>query len=217
MPEQDLRADSLNRLAPAELVELLERLDPAAPELAELDIDALGRSIDPRKLAGDGFVRLIAALTRLGAAGAAVDLSALDADTFARIIKRASAGQVTELLARPELRSVVLGEIFRRMGEHLRPDRAAGVRAVVHWRITGGTGEDGYDRYQTVIEDGTCTMSRERTRDPRVTITIRPVDLVKMITGGTTAPMLFLTGKVKIAGDLGFAAGLTNLFDLPKG
>jgi alkyl sulfatase BDS1-like metallo-beta-lactamase superfamily hydrolase len=140
----------------------------------------------------------------------------MNAGTFARLITRASTDQVQGILARPELRTRVLNEIFRRMGDHLRADRATHTRAVVHWRLTGGTGEGGYDRYETIIENGTCALHRESTRDPRVTITVHPVDFLRLITNNASGAVLFMTGKLKIKGDLGFAAGLTSLFDLPR-
>jgi hypothetical protein len=217
MTDTDLSADALGRLRPDELVELVDGLDASDPAASGLDVDALGRLVDPRKLRGDGFVRILAALDRLAAAGADVDLSRMEAATFARIISRASAEQVQGIMVRPDLRATMLDEIFRRMGDHLRPDRARHTNAVVHWRLAGGVGEGGFDRYETIIADGTCTVHRERTRDPRVTITMHPVDFLKLITRNASAPVLFMTGKVKVKGDLGFAAGMANLFDLPKG
>jgi putative sterol carrier protein len=149
--------------------------------------------------------------------GADVDLRRMDANTFARLISRASTDQVRAALDRPELRTRILNEIFRRMADHLRADRAARTRAVVHWRLTDGTGDGGYDRYETVIEDGACVVHDRPTRDARVTITLHPVDFLRLITNNASGPVLFMTGKLKINGDLGFAAGLTSLFDLPRG
>lgn len=168
------------------------------------------RSLDPKKIDKATFVALLRESRE-------ADLAALDAQTFARLITRASADQLKGVLAVPELRCVVLDEIFSRMGDHLRTDRAAHTSAVVHWRLTGGTGEGGYDRYETIIEHGTCVVHRERTREPRVTITVHPVDFVRLVTRNASAPVLFMTGKLTVAGDLGFAAGLTSLFDLPRG
>jgi putative sterol carrier protein len=213
----DLSEEALGRLRPDRLVEVLDGLDPHHPGLADLDIDVLGRLIDPRTLRRDQFVRLLAALDRLSGQGADVDLSRMDADTFARIITRASADQVQGIMARPELRARVLGEVFRRMSDHLRVDRAAHTSAVVHWRLTGGAGEDGYDRWELVIDQGTCVVRREPTRDPRATITVQPTDFLRLITRNASGPVLFMTGKLKVNGDLGFAAGLTSLFELPRG
>lgn len=144
-----------------------------------------------------------------------LDMGQVDAQTFATIVTNATTDQMKTIFEQPAWRTRVLDEIFRRMGEHLRADRASHVNAVVHWRLTGGAGPDGYDRYETVIERGTCAVHREWTRDPRVTITLSPVDFLRLITQNASAPMLFVTGKVKVKGDLGFAAGLTGLFDLP--
>ncbi len=213
----DLSAEAIGRLHPDRLVELLNGLAPDHPGLADLDINTIGQAIDPRALSREQFVRLLASLDRLAALGANVDLSRMDAPTFARIISRASTDQVQGALGRPELRTRILNEIFRRMSDHLRTDRAAHTRAVVHWRLTGGTGDGGYDRYETVIEDGTCVVHSRSTRDARVTITLHPVDFLRLITNNASGPVLFMTGKLKIKGDLGFAAGLTSLFDLPRG
>jgi putative sterol carrier protein len=185
--------------------------------VADENVVELLKGLDPRKVGKDRFVSLLAELDQQAAAGGQVDLSDLDAATFARLITRASADQLQGVLARPELRVRVLDEIFRRMGEHLRSDRATHTSAVVHWRLTGGTGDGGYDRYETVIEHGTCVSHRDRTREPRVTITAHPADFLRLITRNASGPVLFMTGKVKINGDLGFAAGLTSLFDLPRG
>jgi putative sterol carrier protein len=215
VPEIDLSA--LGRLHPDRLVELLDGVAPDDPGLADLDINTIGQVIDPRALNRDQFVRLLAGLDRLAGLGANVDLSRMDAPTFARLISRASTEQLQAALSRPELRTRILNEIFRRMGDHLRTDRAAHTRAVVHWRLTGGTGAGGYDRYETIIEDGACVVHDSSTQDARVTITLHPVDFLRLITDNASGPMLFLTGKLKIKGDLGFAAGLTSLFDLPRG
>ncbi len=211
-----LTAETIGQLKPAQLAELLEGIDPAHDTVPDLDIDVIGAAIDPRKLGKDQFIRLLSVLNRLAEGGADLSLSRMRAPTFARIIARASSSQVEGIMVRPELRARILGEVFRRMSEHLRADRAASTRAVVHWRLAGGSGSGGYDRYETVIDNGTCTVNTEPTRDPRVTITIQPAEFLKLITNNASGPVLFMTGKMKIKGDLAFAAGLTSLFDLPK-
>ena len=211
-----LTGKTIGQLSPSQLVDALEALNPTEVEVLGLDIDVLGGAIDPRTLSRDQFVRLLAALDRLANAGADIDLSKMRPGTFARIIAKASGSQVEGMMGRPELRARILGEIFRRMSEHFRADKAASTRAVVHWRITGGDGTGGFDRYETVIEGGTCVVNPEPQRDPRVTITVHPADFLKLITRNASGPVLFMTGKLRIKGDLAFAAGLTSLFDLPR-
>ncbi|MEV4311611.1 SCP2 sterol-binding domain-containing protein [Actinocrispum sp. NPDC049592] len=209
----DLSAEAIDRMTPGELVTLVENLDPQDAALPDVDIDAVARLIDPAELQDDEFVRLIAGMQRL--AGASVDVTKMGPQTFARMIDRASKDQLEQVLVHPELRDLILGEIFRRMQAHLRVEKAAKVDAVVHWRFSGGTGDEGFDRYETIISGGTCTVNRAMTNDARVTITMPPQDFLRLITTNASAPVLFMTGKLKIRGDLAFAAGMLGLFDLP--
>lgn len=210
----DLSVDAIGKLGTRELIALVDRLDPRSAGLAELDIDQIASRIDPAKLKGDEFLRLFSGLHRLS--GGDVDITRVGPRTFARLISGASRRQLDEVLARPELRALILGEVFRRMSTHLREDKARGVNAVVHWRFSGGTGEDGYDRYETVIADGTCTVNQDMAEPSRVTITVAPQEFLRLITSNTSAPVLFMTGKLKLRGDVGFAVGMLGMFDLPK-
>jgi putative sterol carrier protein len=212
----DLTGDAIGKLSPSQLVELLRQLDPASDRLEQIDIDAIGRAVDPMRLRGGEFRTLLEQVDRLAGAGAGVDLSRMGAQTFARLIGRASKEQLTEVLAIPGLRARILGEIFRRMQEHLRAEKAGSVAAVVHWRFSDGTGDGGYDRYETVIDHGTCATADTQTRPARVTITIGPYDFLRLITSNASAPVLFMTGKLKVRGDLAFAASMMGLFDLPR-
>lgn len=206
----------LTDLDPHQLITALGRLSPSDEAIADVDIDAVTRAIDPKELGKKEFVALLSALDRLAGDGADLDLSTMAPENFARLITRASKDQIERLMGQPQLRTRILDEIFRRMSRHYRSEHAASVRAVVHWRLTGGADEDGFDRYESVLGEGTCTVNKERTQDARVTITIDPVDFVKLITSNASAPVLFMTGKLKVKGDLAFAAGLTGLFDLPS-
>src|ERR1041384_3905425 len=127
----DLSVEAIGRLSPSELVALIDQLEPADAGIEDVDVDAIARLIDPARLKGDEFVRLIGSLQRLS--GASVDLTRMGPQTFARLIANASKEQLEEVLARPELRTLILGEVFRRMQVHLRKDKAKDVEAVIHW------------------------------------------------------------------------------------
>ncbi len=198
------------------------RRKPAAEELSvpsvasTVDIDAFARAVDPVKLDETQFVQLIDTMDMLGKVGTGIELAAMRTDTFVWFVSRASTAQLDLLMTHPHLRQVVFDEIFRRMTEHLDTEKAATLRAVVHWRITGGTSHDGYDRFETRIENGTCTSGKTPTADPRVTLTLGPTDFLRAVTGSANVAMLFMRAKVKVKGDIAFAAGLINYFNLPK-
>ncbi|MGI8309158.1 SCP2 sterol-binding domain-containing protein [Saccharopolyspora hattusasensis] len=179
----------------------------------EIDpIAALGE-VDPKKVGKAEFVALLAASSEFAGSGAPVDLSALRPAQFARLITRASDEQLEAVMDRPELRERILDEVFRRMGEHYKSEKAGSTDAVVRWRIGS---DDDLLRYECVLADGKCTVSKDPQHEPRVTITTPPAEFLKLAAGNASAPMLFMKGKLKVAGDLGFAAGLTKLFQIPK-
>lgn len=203
----DLSGEAIGKLSPQELVAVLEQLDPDAA--ARLDVDAIGRAVDPKRFGRDDLADLLSHLDRLTTA----DLGQMGPQTFARLISRANDRQLRAVMSRPTLRTTILGEIFRRMQEHLRVERARSVRAVIHWRFPEGSD---HESYETVIADGVCTTVPGKHEQPRVTITVHPYEFLRLITGNASAPVLFMTGRLRVRGDLAFAAGLMGLFDLPR-
>lgn len=173
-------------------------------------ISALGE-VDPKRVGDDEFIALLQAASDLAASGVTADLGVLRPEQFARLISRASTKQLTAIMQRPELRERILDEVFRRMGEHYR---ASGTEAVVRWRI--GTGDDDYLRYECVLSGDTCVVNRQPECEPSVTLTLSPVDFVKLASGNASGPALFIGGKLKVVGDLALAARLSNLFQIPK-
>lgn len=215
-------AEAIGQLKPAQLIQFLRRLKPTDPSVQELDINTLGLVIDPKKLKRNEFVQLLTLITDLAESGARLNLAAMRPETFAAIMTRASTDQIDAVMAVPALRASILREVFRRMAEHFRADRAPKGTAVVHWRIMGGDGDGGFDRYETVLADGKCTVTEGRSGEhdeqvgSRATITIGPAEFLKLATGNGSAPVMFMTGKLRVKGDLGFAASLSTLFHLPK-
>jgi putative sterol carrier protein len=146
----------------------------------------------------------------------AIDPSQIDANELAKNMAAATDEQLAELMSGP-MRSQILAEIFRRMSEHFRADSARDTDAVIHWLIEGRPG-GGADQYETAISDGTCEAHEGFESDsPRVTFTIGGADFLRLVTGNAAGPMLFMSGKLKINGDMLFAASAASLFTIPKG
>jgi putative sterol carrier protein len=145
----------------------------------------------------------------------AIDPSQIDANELATNMAQATDEQLTELMSGP-MRDQILAEVFRRMSEHFRADAAADTDAVIHWQIGGGP-DDGTSDYETVIRNGTCEVHEGFQSDSaRVTFKIGGADFLRLVTGNAAGPMLFMSGKLKIEGDMMFAAGAASLFTIPR-
>ncbi|HKN55815.1 MAG TPA: sterol-binding protein, partial [Amycolatopsis sp.] len=146
-------------------------------------MNAFAEKLVLTKLTAAQFVQVLETLDMLGNAGAGIELSSLSTEVLVDVVRRASREQLKAIADHSELRAVFLDEIFRRMSEHFLPHRARHVDFVVSWRFTDGSAEDGFDRFQTVIEDGVCVSSTDLSRTPDTTITLSVDDFIRMATG----------------------------------
>jgi putative sterol carrier protein len=142
-----------------------------------------------------------------------VDFSSIDPEQVAGTISSVTDEQLREALSGPQ-RDAIIGEVFRRMEAHFKPSSAAGVEAVIHWKISGRS-DAGLDHYEVVLRDGSCTSSKAPQREPRVTLTLDGVDFMRLVTGNAAGPMLFMSGKLKIEGDLMFSTQIQSMFTIP--
>ena len=143
----------------------------------------------------------------------AIDTSQVDPEEFAKNISKASDDDLKAAMSSP-LRPTILNEIFSRMEEHFRAEAAGSVDAVIHWRIGGGpAGSE--NRYEVIVRNGSLTHTDEPAEEPRVTFRMDGATFLKLVTGNASGPMLFMTGKLKIEGDMMFAPQVQSLFKIP--
>ncbi|SCE78973.1 SCP2 sterol-binding domain-containing protein [Micromonospora chokoriensis] len=133
---------------------------------------------------------------------------------FAQLVKSTPDDKIAQVMS-GDLRGKILGEVFNRMPSLFRADRAGSTNAVIHWVVTGRP-DGGSDTYEVVIADGTCVVNETPQHDPKLSLTMGPVEFLKIVSGGANPVMMFMTGKLKAKGDLGLAANIANLFDIPK-
>jgi putative sterol carrier protein len=142
-----------------------------------------------------------------------VDLSSIDPEQVAGAISSMTDEQLREGLSGPQ-REAIIGEVFRRMEAHFKPSSATGVDAVIHWKITGGPNGE-LDHYEVVLRDGACAASDDPQHEARVTLTLDGVDFMRLVTGNAAGPTLFMSGRLKIEGDLMFSAQIQSMFTIP--
>ena len=142
------------------------------------------------------------------------NFASVEPQQFAKLVKSTPDDKLAEVMG-GDLRPTILDAVFSRMPTLFRADRAGSTNAVVHWTVTGRP-DGGADTYEVVIADGTCTVSENPSQDPKLSLTMGPVEFLKIVSGGANPVMMFMTGKLKAKGDLGLAANIANLFDIPK-
>jgi putative sterol carrier protein len=114
-------------------------------------------------------------------------------------------------------RQAVLDALISYFSSFFRPEHAEGVDAVLHVKLWDKP-EGGYDHYEIVIRDGTCTISDDPDADePDLTIKVRPTDLLGIVLDRTGPRRLALRGRLRVLGDLGLGMRLGEMFVFPKG
>lgn len=141
-------------------------------------------------------------------------LSTIGPKEFAQLVKKTPDSQIADVMG-GDARTKILDEVFDRMPTLFRAEKAGNTQAVIHWNISGATG-GATDTYETVIENGACTVTKEPVRDPKLSMTMDPVTFLKVVSGDGNPMMMFMTGKIKAKGDLGLAANVAKLFDIPR-
>ena len=141
-------------------------------------------------------------------------MQGVDETQLVQIVAGATDQQLEELMA-SEARKEILDDIFRRMADHVDGERARDVNAVLHWKIYDRP-EGGYDHYEVVLEGGACVVSETPGREPSITLKLKPADFLKLVSGSASGPTMFMTGKLKLEGDVMLASRLTSMFKIPK-
>jgi putative sterol carrier protein len=142
------------------------------------------------------------------------ELDGADATQLAAMVGQIPDEQLAEGMATTEGRRMILDQVFNRMADHAQPEQIRDVDAVVHFTITEAP-DGGEDTYEAVIRDGAVTVNQPPAEGPRVTIIAAPVDFIKLVTGQQSGPAMFLTGKLKLKGDVMLASRMTSFFRIP--
>ena len=102
-------------------------------------------------------------------------------------------------------------EIFGAMAANLNADAAKGMNSVIQFNLSG----DGGGNYHVIVKDGACSVAEGSHASPNMTMTMAAQDYVDMISGKLNGQMAFMSGKLKIAGDMGLAMKMQSLFKRP--
>lgn len=132
----------------------------------------------------------------------------------ARLVKRSSDRDLRALMDSDQ-RTVILDRIMVGMVDAFRPDKAGGHDAVIHWKILDRPG-GGYDLYEHVVSDGTCTSTGEPKHEPDAELRAKAVDFAEIICSFANSTMAVARGRLKVSGDLNLARKYDSWFEKPK-
>ncbi|MBP2668231.1 MAG: Sterol-binding domain protein [Deltaproteobacteria bacterium] len=82
-----------------------------------------------------------------------------------------------------------------------KPAALAGLDCVYQFRV-------GESAYNVALSDGKATVAQGEAASPSCTVTMAENDFMDMVSGKLNGQMAFLTGKLKVAGDMGLALKL---------
>ena len=90
------------------------------------------------------------------------------------------------------------------------PEKAAGVNAVIQYKLTGEEGGD----FIITIADGKCSVEEGVAENPTMTLTADGRYFGDVLLGKEDGMKGFMMGKLKLAGDLNLAMKLTSFFKM---
>lgn len=108
--------------------------------------------------------------------------------------------------------SVTAEQLFlEELPKLFKADRAGSTKASVQFDLSG----DQAGQYHVDIADGQVASDKGPAPSPDLTLTAAGDDLVKIFTGGLDPTSAFMSGKLKIKGNMALALKLQSLFARP--
>lgn len=101
-------------------------------------------------------------------------------------------------------------EFFAQIPQRVNKDKIQGMNATYQFNITGENG----GQYWVKCADGEVTQGEGLAESSNITLTIEDKNFSDLLTGKLNGQTAFLTGKLKIQGDMGLAMKLQSIFAL---
>lgn len=98
-------------------------------------------------------------------------------------------------------------EFFSGLQESIDPEKVKGIDATYQWDITG----DGGGKWYAKLSDSGVEVSEGEAESPSITLTVEAQNWMDIVNGKLNGQMAFLTGKLKIKGDMTLAMKLQSI------
>ena len=102
-----------------------------------------------------------------------------------------------------------VSEVFDRINSSIasNPSKVAGLNAVYAFDLGG----EQPGKYHFTLKDGAADVGEGAPADPKVTLSMKSEDFVDLADGKLDPTMAFMSGKIKIKGDMGLAMKLQSV------
>ncbi len=101
-----------------------------------------------------------------------------------------------------------VNELIRHMPANMNASAAGNLQTTIQYRITNPA--------YLVLDNGQCTAHDGTAEAPNLTIIISDDNLMAMLTGELNGITAFMSGKLKVEGDMMLAQRLPAIFDTAK-
>ncbi len=101
-------------------------------------------------------------------------------------------------------------QTFEKMPSRFNKEAAKGLDAVYQFELTG----EGGGKWHAIIRDDACEVGEGAHPSPNTTISMVARDYLDMLAGKLNPQFAFMSGKLRISGDIALALRLQGLFKL---
>lgn len=103
---------------------------------------------------------------------------------------------------------MTVNDLIKKMPEAIKPAAAAGMQTTIQYKIS--------NPMYLVIKDGQCSAHEGVAPSADLALTMTDENLMAMLTGELNGISAFMSGKLKVEGDMTLAQRMQSLFDTSK-
>ena len=104
------------------------------------------------------------------------------------------------------------GQVIQAMPDYFQPEKAGSTNATIQFDLSGEQG----GQYNLKIAEGELAPAKGVADNPDLTLIAAAEDCVRIFTGQMDPTAAFMSGKLKIKGNMGLALKLQTIFKRPS-
>src|SRR6202165_1301979 len=104
------------------------------------------------------------------------------------------------------------GQVIGAMPEYFQPEKAGNTNATIQFDLSG----EQAGKWFLKVADGQASANEGQVENPNLTLLADGRDAVKIFTGRMDPTAAFMSGKLKVKGDMGLAMRMQSMFRRPR-